>query len=41
MYCKNCGATEFEVIGIPHGIVKFECKNWQNLRETKKMGLSH
>ena len=32
MYCKNCGTTEFEVIGMAHGKVKFQCKNCKKIR---------
>lgn len=31
MHCKNCGTTEFEVIGMVHGKVKFQCKNCKKI----------
>jgi len=35
MHCKNCGAIDFEVIGMAHGKVKFQCKNCKKLYKSK------
>lgn len=31
MYCKYCGSTDFEVVGMTHGKVKFQCRNCKKL----------
>lgn len=26
MHCSNCGSTDFEVIGMKHGKIKWQCR---------------